>query len=422
MDFDVIGQFGRSEPLGKAIVDALCDTRWTQMDAAVAFVKMSGVRHIAQALDEFSRRTKGNVRISVGIDHQGSTIEGVQLIWQILADYGGKLFVVHNPQGRVSPTFHPKTWVFRDNAGNGRIIVGSGNLTQGGLYTNYELGIALDAKSDDIYELCQVLQLWSDQHQPDVSLVDSSVLSTLYENGDLPSEVDLRRAQRAVQVVRSGLTQAGTQLQKVAALFPGRSVPLVPPAADVPTPQSEPAVVVQPMSRTSQSTNVRATSQGPPLLSVHSTLYMTINPGKKTEIYLSKGARNDDPAFFGWPFTGLTDPKRKNNPPQPQASPQPIVDIIVYSQQGMLETKGHLLKMWVYAMGKSANDDFRITLPSELHKAVSDGCIMVMERNPPGTSLDFRISFYHGKHPSYKSLERQCTQTIPNSSRKYGWS
>ena len=49
---------------------------WTHFRAAVAFVKRSGTRHIETALAAFSRI--GHIEIIVGIDHRGTSSEGLQ--------------------------------------------------------------------------------------------------------------------------------------------------------------------------------------------------------------------------------------------------------------------------------------------------------------------------------------------------------
>lgn len=427
MNWSTVSQPDGSSRLGDELLSLLTDGRWVRLDAAVAFVKLSGVRHLAARLDEFSARNPGSVRITVGIDQQGSSIEGVQLLWQVVAPHGGQLFILRNPQGPPSSTFHPKAWLFRDATGDGRAVIGSGNLTQGGLYTNYELAIGMTADAASLSELSAILGVWSDAAQPEVELADAALLGTLYKSGDLPSETAIRRADRAARAVRAGLTGLGGTPATLASIFRGRAVPPAPSAGPLPplgpppvTPTAVPRISVPTPASTTPSTSPIA--GGVVSLPTYSTLYMLVSPGNKTEIYLTKGARRDDPAFFGWPFTGVTTPKGARNPPQPQADPQPVVEISVMGAAGRLHHEGaHPLKMWVYAVGPSANDDFRITLPAEFLRSVPNNSVMVMEREPTGTALDYRIEFYPPSHPDYLSLVAKCTVPVPNSSRRYGW-
>ena len=120
--------------LGEFLLAHLADPRWTVFRAAVAFVKRSGTRYVRQALQEFSRRAE--VRISVGVDLCGTSREGLT---DLLALAPGGVFVYRN-SGPY--TFHPKVYLFK-SATHADVLTGSGNLTGGGLFTNYEASLAV---------------------------------------------------------------------------------------------------------------------------------------------------------------------------------------------------------------------------------------------------------------------------------------
>lgn len=100
--------------------------------AAIAFVKLSGVRHLGTALAEFSRRAA--VKISAGIDHGGTSMEGLRALLNAL-DGRGEIWVYHN---ETNSTFHPKVYFFKGE-NKADLLIGSGNLTEGGLFTNYDV-------------------------------------------------------------------------------------------------------------------------------------------------------------------------------------------------------------------------------------------------------------------------------------------
>jgi hypothetical protein len=156
------------------------------------------------------------------------------------------------------------------------------------------------------------------------------------------------------------------------------------------------------------------------LVPQHDCLLMVVNPRNKTEIYLAQAPLKNDPGFFGSPFLGLTAPRR-NNPSQPQPDPLPTADVTVYDVTG--QVAGHSfdpsLKLWTYSFGRSANDDFRMTLTGGLHKLVADGSILVMDRQPAG-GADYSIGFYPPGHPRFQLLLAACTETLPGG-RRYGW-
>lgn len=97
---------------------------WTHFRAAVAFVKRSGVRHVAPGLVEFSRT--GHVEIIAGIDHQGTSFEGLEELLGAVSPRG-RVIVFHN---RLPFTFHPKVYLFKSPA-TADVMIGSGNLTVG---------------------------------------------------------------------------------------------------------------------------------------------------------------------------------------------------------------------------------------------------------------------------------------------------
>jgi hypothetical protein len=74
--------------------------------------------------------------VLVGVDEAGATLEGLQMA----IDLFDKAHVFHDPGGR---TFHPKIYVV-EGAVQAIAIVGSGNLTRGGLFTNYEGAVVAD--------------------------------------------------------------------------------------------------------------------------------------------------------------------------------------------------------------------------------------------------------------------------------------
>ncbi|HCK66801.1 MAG TPA: hypothetical protein DHW49_11110, partial [Anaerolineae bacterium] len=79
--------------VGDLLIDGLQSNKWKEFHAVVAFVKRSGMKHIIKPLSKFSRR--GRILICVGIDQDGTTIEGLQM----LLDAAGKnseLYIFHN--------------------------------------------------------------------------------------------------------------------------------------------------------------------------------------------------------------------------------------------------------------------------------------------------------------------------------------
>ena len=161
---------------------------WSSFRSAVAFVKRSGVRHIEGGLTSFVARGRG-VEIIAGIDHRGTSHEGLQSLLDSVAS-GGRVVVFHNP-GLL--TFHPKVYVFKSSSA-ADVFIGSGNLTAGGLYANYELGVRLTLDLDDpahasfLASLERRLDEWSDEASGTARVLDQELLADLNERGLTPSE------------------------------------------------------------------------------------------------------------------------------------------------------------------------------------------------------------------------------------------
>jgi HKD family nuclease len=150
--------------MGDLLVENLSDTKWILFRAAVAFVKSSGVKHIKAALQKFL--AQGDARISAGIDHAGTSKEGLSELLEALGTKG-EGWVFHN-EGPY--TLHPKIYLF-ENASSAECFIGSGNLTEGGMYTNYEafVHLRLDKSALDdqktLARLQGILDTWIDSSQ-----------------------------------------------------------------------------------------------------------------------------------------------------------------------------------------------------------------------------------------------------------------
>ena len=108
---------------------------------SVAFITESGVDQIR---DKLQTHAKG-LTVFAGIRNDISTLQGLKL----LHSFGGDLFAVDT--GARHTVFHPKLYMVRGKQ-SARAIVGSANLTLGGLNNNIEAGMLLEfdlSKPDD---------------------------------------------------------------------------------------------------------------------------------------------------------------------------------------------------------------------------------------------------------------------------------
>lgn len=103
----------------------------------VAYVKNTGAGRLKDAIENF-RNNGGKVYAVVGIDQKNTSIQGLKTLLSVCDD----VWVFHNES--VSSTFHPKAYIFEKPEVGGAAIIGSSNLTAGGLSTNYEMNYLIE--------------------------------------------------------------------------------------------------------------------------------------------------------------------------------------------------------------------------------------------------------------------------------------
>lgn len=110
----------------------------TSVKLAMAFAKKSGWSLLEEPLVNGSATVKIVVGLNFGITDPALLEEWLKLS----AERPGRFEVCVAPE---RPTFHPKVIIVRQNASHCLAIIGSGNLTRGGLSSNVECGAYVDA-------------------------------------------------------------------------------------------------------------------------------------------------------------------------------------------------------------------------------------------------------------------------------------
>jgi HKD family nuclease len=155
---EVLGQPDRgARSIGAAVNQALAWTDANEAWLAVAWAKRSGLTRLETRIRALRRRRK-RIRALVGIDQHGATEEGLRLALDLFSE----VRVYHDSS--PTRTFHPKFYVIEGNA-RARVVAGSGNLTAGGLYENYEVALAvdLDLNQESDTRFLDELRTWWDR-------------------------------------------------------------------------------------------------------------------------------------------------------------------------------------------------------------------------------------------------------------------
>lgn len=185
--------------LGNRLLELLDSQEYQILNIVVAFAKNSGVLRIKDGLEKFRGRG-GKVNIYLGIDLGGTSYEALTSLL-LLTD---SLNIVHSEKCQ---TFHPKIYhlLGRDK---GLIVVGSHNLTGGGLWTNFESSVIAPlvmSNTDDM----QILNRF-DEYINQLNLLNDSLMKIssqddidkLLENGYVFKEV-AQRVNRANTVTQN---------------------------------------------------------------------------------------------------------------------------------------------------------------------------------------------------------------------------
>jgi HKD family nuclease len=180
-----------------------------RLSICVAFLKVSGLTPVASAIAEF--RTRGGfARLITGIDHGGTSYEGLAESLRVF----DRVVIVHDET--IGRTFHPKLYCL-EGTDRATLVVGSSNVTGGGLATNYELNVVVHlVRSDpeDVALLSNVTTLFDayDEVTPTTHLLDQEFLAALRDEGYVVSETVLTAATIEASRVRARLFGRGEKL------------------------------------------------------------------------------------------------------------------------------------------------------------------------------------------------------------------
>lgn len=411
------------QPTGKdrlinAMIDCLNAHDLTHFCFAVGFAKVGPLLRLLPHVEKWRSAGK-TVQGIFGIDLCGTSFQALGFA----VDVFDKAFITYVPNNR-SVTFHPKIYVF---FGDERAVcfLGSHNLTVGGTETNFEGGIRIEldrriAEDEAVFQ--DALSCWTSLLPDECTatrVLDKVLLDAYFQAGLLLDERQVKS--------KSLQTKEGTQSERESVL-PEELIPYfdVKPPSSLPK-ESLPGVgarTVRPQAKKTKQEVTVAVAAGIRVPSGQ-RLVIQIVPHHNGEIFLSKFAINQNPEFFGYPFTGLTIPKIASNPSYPQRVPDPVVNIRVFDQSGALVTalgKSNFNLNMVYYNAKS---EIRITVPPTLAHNIEPFSILVMSRIGDEGPQDYDMDIYLPGSNRFSDYLAVCNQTLPSggamTARKMGW-
>lgn len=381
----------------------------------VAFAKAKPLYKLHENLRRWKNAGKTAEAI-IGIDHKGTSAQALRYV---LSNYD-HAYVLH----AAHATFHPKLYIF-SGAAKAAVYYGSNNLTSGGLETNFEGGILLNLSLPEDQHLLEQAKAAFDSllpaSVPCCTELTETVLETLAESGLLLDEA-------ARWTTRGAGIPAGGQSALSGLFAPYRTKP---PRALSKTVMAAAAGAAGIGAAGNPAALPEAGAAAPAVpaapICIVDGLVMQVIPAANGEIRLSKIAVNQNPGFFGFPFTGRTTPKKASNPTYPQRDPDPVVNIYVYDPVGTCVNREMRYNLNTVYYEKKA--ELRITITSALLEGLgySSGTnypIMVMRVSAiPG--CDYDLHFYAQGSAEYDSYLNICDQALPSGgkpvARKMGW-
>lgn len=186
-----------SQPLahrfGMAIASDIENEKWTHIGIAVAWVRRSGIAHLEPSFRGFLGRG-GFAQVIVGVDIENTSEEGLRDLLSLEADGDIEVYIHHN---EAQTTFHPKVYLFYNDS-EARLIVGSNNLTEAGLFINTEAGLQIDAPLTDpvIQDVQTGLAAWRDAETGLAKRLNTALLDELVQLGYVFQEQELGRRRR----------------------------------------------------------------------------------------------------------------------------------------------------------------------------------------------------------------------------------
>ena len=384
---------------------------WKTFRAAVAFAKRSGVKHLAKPLKLFGTHCK--TKISVGVDQEGTSAEALTDLLAAVQPTG-EVWVFHNDEKSQHPTFHPKIYLF-SNDNSAQCFIGSGNLTEGGLFTNYEafVHLRLDrTKPDDkkfLNHLETLLDHWLTSTNGAALKLTLKVIEKLKASGFLPTESEINATRNITRAAKP----TGSALAHAKKLFASVKVKPAPHVTVEQKPQATGGV-----RKAAESKDLKNifTEQKGFVITLQNT---DVGFGQKTagaqrraaELFIPKICVHANPVFWGWPK--LFKPDRKWNGP---IDGEGFTKMDRNGVRMRLGTQILIVNWWYNPKKK----DYRLRNET-LRSGGNVGDILRIEFADGKTGFDYYVEIIPPGTSLFKQYAALCTQPVRNSKKKYGY-
>jgi HKD family nuclease len=417
MDLRFIAQPKAAFRIGDFLTTSLSDPKWTEFRAAVAFVKRSGTKHVRQQLADFCARG-GTAVISAGVDSGGTSAEGLSDLMNAVNGHGN-VFVFNNAN---NSTFHPKVYFFQNDR-EADVVVGSGNLTEGGLFTNYEASFRVRLLREDPgheairVSLLEALNTWSTPAEGLCYALDPALLARLQEQGLVPVEASAWGDEKATRADRD---------EGEPSIFSRHAVPAAPkppkvieestvsetePEDHEETEEEEGLEVPTPVPAPAQQGHYQAFVMTLQKTDVGVGQITAGTSRRSPEIFIPLVARDFDPEFWGWPDLFVSDPHWSG--------------VLDRDGRGKMDRAGVMVRLGgaifpVHMWYNPDKKDLRIR-SEHMRSAGAIGDILYVERSDGAAGFSYYVDVVPQGSPRHAQLLSLCVNKVRNSKKEYGY-
>jgi hypothetical protein len=353
-----------------------------------------------------SRRAGANIHFVVGIDHHSTTIEALREILTLNTDAK----IVNNP--RPGHTFHPKIYLFEATGQRAELLLGSSNLTEGGIFTNYEVvaWFSFDLTGQDVVIFQSIrssLDRFLNPTGPTAQPLTEELIQVLIDRGDIVSEVMRRRARRQATNIARRVGQATT----------------IPPSPfgveTVPPPPPLPTEPVRRISRPLERRRREVPALEPAPSYDVTAFYMHLNklqgPTIPGEVRIPIVIRRIDEAFWGWDDEYQIEYRSRGERIREYRTWKPVWRIVD------TDAPEQVYQEEVRIYGYEDRAEYRFYSRRLVLMGADEFDIVRITRCEPGEEATFQCELARRGSPTHALWEEYCTQPVTNSRRRFGF-
>ncbi len=374
--------------LGEAIRELL-NADFDRIVCAVAYAKVGAIARLADELDAH----KAHIEAFCSKDNLCTSAQAVELLIRL----GVNVYLL----GSKSQRYHPKFWLaWSTKHQKFELILGSGNLTVGGMWRNIEASVRLVGNREDSSDrqvFDEVIERIGELRKYAGRSITEAEIPNLVVQGNLLDE--------SVKYKAEPETVVGGPAKRGSVRIPLLGITRVPPVSS----RSVGIVKTVPLTRPGRKRPPAKLTLAP------DGFIMTLNrlkgPNIPGEIRIPLAASRAAEDFWGWPDAYVKDDSKKGT--YYNRTPVPVWKIWIRGGKPVQQPA----RLYLY----EESMDFRLysTAIKERVGAVGGDIIIIWCSKESG--VDYDVEIIPRGHPAYPQALSLCTEKVSGSDRRWGF-